>query len=374
MTISSPPNPYTIHNMLSQAKWSFATRRVKHEDACSLSHDFGAAIAGDLVLGRVISISSHKRIQLPTGRPSILYPGDLVVLAVGARYAADQFEGLAEIDPEGADMLAGGGCIGRMIVKNERVKSPTKIEPIGLLKNTDDRIINLQDYALPEVTTHTNIPVICIVGSGMNGGKTTATAALIYGLRQAGWKVAGLKGTGTGAFGDYNAYVDAGAHYVGDFTDTGMTTTYLEPKARIVSAINRLLVEADMQGCNIAVLEIADGVLQKETIELLEDPSVRGRMSGFIYACGDALSAAGGVHALRSFGIRPAAITGIVSCSPMASAEASDATNIDVITKAGLSDPAIASSLFNAMAITVAEPAATAATVTTVAENAGMVA
>ncbi len=352
MTFQAPTNSFAVHNMLAQAKWSFSTRRVDQSDTCGLSQNFKDAIAGDLVLGRVTSISSHKRIQLPSGRPSILYPDDLVVLAVGARYAADQFEGYAEIDANGADMLAGGGCIGRMVIKNERIKPPTRIEPIGLLKNAAERIINLADYALPDVQSHTTIPVICVVGSGMNGGKTTATAALIYGLRQAGWNVAGLKGTGTGAFGDYNAYVDAGAHYAGDFTDTGMVSTYLEPKARIVAAINRLLVESEAQGCDIAVLEIADGVLQKETIELLKDPSVRGRMSGFIYACGDALSAAGGVHVLRGHGIKPAAITGIVSCSPMAAIETTNATGIEVVTKQGLSDPAIASSLFNAMQTT----------------------
>lgn len=349
MTIAIPTNSFAIRTLLRQAKWSFATRRVRQVDACGLSQDFKRAIAGDLVLGRVTTISSHRRIQLPTGRPSTLYPGDVVVLAVGARYAADQFEGYAEIDPRGADMLAGGGCIGRMVVRNERVKPPTRVEPIGLIKNADDRIINLRDYALPDIKAHTTIPVICVVGSGMNGGKTTATAALIFGLRQAGFKVAGLKGTGTGAYGDFNAYEDAGAQYVGDFTDTGMVTTYLEPKSRIVPAIDRLLVEAEAQGCDVAVLEIADGVLQRETIELLEDPMVRGRMSGFIYACGDALSAAGGVHALRGFGIRTAAITGIVSCSPLAAAEATAATGVEVVTKQGLSDPAIAASLFNAM-------------------------
>ena len=349
MTIPVPTNTFAVRTMLEQAKWAFATRRVKQADAAGLARDFKSAIAGDLVLGRITSISSHRRIQLPTGRPSILYPNDLVVLAVGARYAADQFEGYAEIDENGADMLAGGGCIGRMVARNERVKPPTRIEPIGLITNAEGRIVNLKDYALPETRAHSSIPVICVVGSGMNGGKTTATAALIYGLRQAGWKVAGLKGTGTGAFGDYNAYADAGAHYVGDFTDTGMVTTYLEPKSRIVPAIDRLLVEAEAQGCDVAVLEIADGVLQRETIELLEDPMVRGRMSGFIYACGDALSAAGGVHALRGFGIRTAAITGIVSCSPLAAAEATAATGVEVVTKQGLSDPAIAASLFNAM-------------------------
>ncbi|WVJ71404.1 hypothetical protein FLP41_03630 (plasmid) [Paracoccus marcusii] len=63
----------------------------------------------------------------------------------------------------------------------------------------------------------------------MNSGKTLATAQLALGLRRAGYRVAALKGTGTGAFGDLNEYADTGAHLVADFTDAGMVTTYQEP-------------------------------------------------------------------------------------------------------------------------------------------------
>ena len=340
-----------IRQSLTKAKWAFSTRRVCQNDAKGLSTDFETARAGDLVLGRVTTISSHRRIQMTSGRPSQLYPDDLIVLACGARYAADQFEGYAEISSKGADMLAGGGCLGRMVFRNSTVKPPTRVQPLGLLTNADGLPLNLSDYALPEVTAKAQIPVICVVGAGMNAGKTTATAALIYGLRRAGYTVAGLKGTGTGAFGDFNAYTDAGATYVGDFTDVGMVSTYREPMGRITEGIARLIVEAETQGCDVAVLEIADGVLQRETAALLADPTVRGRMSGFVYACGDPLSAAGGVSVLRSHGIRPDVLTGMLSCSPMASAEAEAATGIAVMTKADLSDPAGASGIMNAMAI-----------------------
>lgn len=339
----------TTTKLLARAKWAFSTRRVQPTDAIALSDSYARARPGDLVLGRVLSINSHRNIQLTTGRRSELFPDDLVVLACGARYAADQFEGIAEISASGSDMLAGGGCIGKMVTRNERIKPPTRIEPLGLILRQDGKCMNLNDYALSEAEGYASLPTICVVGAGMNAGKTTATASLIYGLRQAGWRVAGLKGTGTGAYGDYNAYVDAGAAYVGDFTDTGMVSTYCEPKSRIVSGINRLLLEAETRACDVAVLEIADGIVQQETAELLSDPAMRARMAGFIYASGEALSAIGGVQTLRGLGIRPAALTGMISCSPLAAAEATRATGIEVITKSGLSDPAVASGLFNGM-------------------------
>ncbi len=64
-------------------------------------------------LAHVAELGQHKRVQLTSGRPSFIYPGDAVVLACGARYAPDQFEGIAEIDANGADLLAGGGCMAK---------------------------------------------------------------------------------------------------------------------------------------------------------------------------------------------------------------------------------------------------------------------
>jgi len=329
----------------SKAKWCFASRRMDPTIATGLDTDVGAARAGDMILGRVISIGHHRRIQLTTGRPATLYPGDLVALPCGARYAPDQFEGVAEIDPRGCDMLAGGGCVGRMVHRNQQVKPPTRIEPLGRITGADGRVLNIQDVALPQKAKLGDIPVICVVGTSMNSGKTTATVALSHGLTRAGWRVAALKGTGTGAFGDYNGYCDAGAAYVADFTDAGMVTTYLEPLPRIIAGIDSLIAEAQAQGCDIAVMELADGIFQKETAALLADPEVRARFSGVLFACGDAVAAAGGVAGLTQNDITPMAISGMVSCSPMAAQEAEAATGIAVLTRAQLLDPAQANQL-----------------------------
>ncbi|MDP5217298.1 DUF1611 domain-containing protein [Ruegeria sp. 2205SS24-7] len=327
------------------AKWCFATRRIDPNLARGLCHDLSMTMPGDLILGRVMSIGNHRRIQLPTGRPSMLYAGDLVVLPCGARYAPDQFEGLAELDTAGSDMLAGGGCIGRMVQRNERIKPPTRIQPLGRITSQNGMVLNTGDFALSAHATPAKIPVICVVGTSMNSGKTTATAALAHGLKQAGWKTAVLKGTGTGAFGDYNAYVDAGASYVADFTDAGMVTTYLEPLPRIIAGIDTLLGEAETRGCDIAVMELADGVFQQETAALLADPEARTRFSKYLFACADAVAAAGGVAELARNGIRPIALTGMLSCSPMAVDEAQAATGIQVLTKGQLLDPAYANTL-----------------------------
>ncbi|MFN7053195.1 MAG: M10 family metallopeptidase C-terminal domain-containing protein, partial [Gemmobacter sp.] len=143
--------------------------------------------------------------------------------------------------------------------------------------------INLDRFALPPTLRAAEIPVIFVLGTAMNSGKTTATAQLTLGLRRAGYRVAALKGTGTGAFGDYNEYADTGAHWVADFTDAGMVTTYREPLDRVKQGLDLLLGHAAEQGCQIAVMEIADGLFQLETGALVADPWLRDRMAGMVF-------------------------------------------------------------------------------------------
>ena len=330
--------------LLDTAKWTFSTRRVDRAVIAGMDHDFAAASAGDLILAHVDRLGQHRRVQLPSGRPSLIFPGDAVVAACGARYAPDQFEGLAEIDPAGADLLAGGGCLGRMVARNARIKPATRLLPVGRLCDAAGGAVNLARFALPANAQADAIPVIMVLGTAMNSGKTTATAQLALGLRLAGYKVAALKGTGTGAFGDYNEYADTGAHWVADFTDAGMVTTYREPLSRVKAGLECLLGHAAAQGCDIAVMEIADGLFQRETGALVADPWMRERLSGLVFACGDAVAAAGGVAILASHGMRPDALTGILSCSPMAMAEAVAATGVPVLRKSDLADPAEANS------------------------------
>ena len=339
----------TTQTLLSDAKWAFSTRRVKQTDAVDLQAAFDDARSGDLILARVVRIGSHRRLQLADGRPAELYPDDLIVAACGARYASDQFEGIARIEAAGCDLLAGGGCIGTMRLRHAKMKVPTRLEPLGLLVDNAGQVLNLDRYALPSVQRRPVLPAIGVVGAAMNAGKTTAVAALVHGLRRAGYRVAAIKATGTGAFGDYNAYVDAGAHFVGDFTDAGKVSTYLQPVSQIEQALDTLLGAAKQAGCDVAVVEFADGVLQLETAALLGRDTVRSAFAGFVYAVPDSLSALGGCAALREVGIIPAALTGLISLSPLNVLEAEQATGLPVLAREALADPAPASALLNAV-------------------------
>ncbi|WP_170415616.1 hypothetical protein [Ruegeria atlantica] len=320
------------------AKWAFTTRRVDRSDVRGLSTQMGTAKAGDLILCEIVEIGHHKKIQLAERRSSVSYPGDYVVLCLGDRYAPDQFLASAVIDDDLVDLVAGGGVAGRVDAAHARMDEPTRLKPIGLLTNASGHVINVSDYGLPSLPSNEQVTVIGVFGASMNSGKTTAASSLGHGLMRSGYSVAGVKATGTGAFGDFNSFEDGGAPAL-DFTDAGMATTYRMPLETIETGFDTLVATAASRGAEIVVVEIADGVFQRETRAILQSSRIRDRLDGILFAAPDALSALGGVTVLEKVGLSPFAISGLVSCSPMAATEAAEATNRPILSREDLWSP-----------------------------------
>lgn len=326
---------------LHGAKWAFTTRRVQRNDVCGILPDLQGASPGDLILCEVIAIGQHKSIQMADRRISVLYPGDLVTLFLGDRYAPDQFHATAAI-PNGelAQLVAGGGVVGRVDAAHSLMSKPTAVRPLGLLTDAHGAPVNIATYALPKLRANHSATVIGVFGASMNSGKTTAASSLAHGLKRAGFSTFGIKATGTGAFGDYNSFADAGVPVL-DFTDVGMATTYRMPMARIEAGFETLIATAAGAGAEVIVVEIADGVFQQETRAILKAGAIRDRMDGILFAAPDALSALGGVHVLEKLGLSPFAISGMVSCSPLARAEAEEVTGLPVLSREDLWDAGV---------------------------------
>jgi len=322
----------------SDAKWAFTTRRINRRTVAGTSTEFARARPGDVLLARIEEIGHHQKIQLASGRQSVSFVGDVIVAAVGDRYAPDQFEGIAEISADQADLLAAGGVVGRMREAHSRMAPPTRVKPLGLLTDRCGRIVNLDQFALPEAKIPSGVTVIGVFGTSMNAGKTTAAVSMAHGLRKAGYRVAGVKTTGTGAFGDFNAFLDAGIE-VYDFTDAGMATTYRAPIARIERAFETLVGSAAAGGAEIVIVEFADGVFQDEIAAILERSGITSRLDAVLFAASDALSAAGGARVLSDYGLAPFAIAGLGGTSPLAAREAERATGLPVLTREQLLCP-----------------------------------
>lgn len=325
---------------LERAKWAFTTRRVERQDVHSLCSELDKAQPGDLILCEVMSLGQHKNIQLADRRVSAIYPGDFAVLALGDRYAPDQFHALAVIAGPTAELVAAGGVVGSVVAAHSKMARPTSLRPVGRLLDALGKAVNVAAYALPRCAMNGDVTVIGVFGASMNAGKTTAAANLAFGFRRAGYATAAIKSTGTGAFGDFLAFEDTGA-LTYDFTDAGMATTYRMPLPRIEEGFATLIGTCAAKGAEVVVCEIADGVFQQETRSILQASTIRDRLDAILFAAPDALSALGGVLVLEKLGLSPFAISGMVSLSPLASAEAEAATGLPILKVEELWSPAL---------------------------------
>ena len=324
---------------LTAAKWSYVTRRVEETGSVTLGGSVRPPALGDFVAARIEHLGAHEFLEDPRGRRVRLYPGDVIVGAWGNRYATDFYEGYLSGAGDPVHMLTAGGLIGTVASAHTSRPTPTMLRVLGPLVDADGATMNTDDVAAtPATPGRPELGTIVVLGSAMNSGKTTTTAAIARGLAKAGLRVGAAKVTGSGSGNDYWAYLDAGADIVSDFLDFGMPSTFGYPVERLVStmfAIRDGLVE---DGADAVVMEIADGVLQEETRALIEQ--LPGFADEVVLAVGDALGAIAGIAALGQLGVPVRAITGLVTASPLASREAAIATGLPVLGPAELANGA----------------------------------
>lgn len=339
---------------LLRAKYAYTTRHVA-ESIRGESRGYFLQVdaesrprAGDVALAEVVRLGLHKRLESPVSRRAQLYPGDEIVVAYGHRYAPDQFEAEVPESLEEAHLVAAGGVIGVVTASREGLEEPTAVRPIGLLHDGREPISlhHAAPYAprspLDLMPPSRWPPVVAVVGTSMNSGKSTALASLTRGLTRAGVRVAAGKATGTGAGGDPGMFRDAGAQTVLDFTDFGYASTYRLEHDDVVAVFASLINELVASGAEAVVVEIADGAYQNETARLLADSTFTEYVDQVIFTAGEALSAVTGVTLLRAQCIRAAAVTGRLTSSPLAVREARAALDVPVIDTVDLCEPEVA--------------------------------
>ncbi len=334
---------YLEPGRLTRAKAAYTTRRVPREALATVLGGDLSPQSGDLVLARVIELGQHDRIERHHGRYATLFPRDEVIVCYGHRYAPDQFEAEVPEDLGHCNLVASGGIAARALSWHEAIlKPPSVLEPIGLLGDRDGQRVNLADWALKPVPGTVRRPlVLAVVGTSMNSGKTTTAAYLIRGFVSAGLKVGAAKITGTGAGKDPAMMADAGANPVFDFTDAGFPSTYLADLDAVQGIATTLTGHIAATGVDAVVLEIADGLYQREKAALLSSPLFTENLDGLIFAAGEAMGAAAGVEWLRRRRLPVRGVAGTLTMSPLAIREAREATGLPVFPIETLCDAAI---------------------------------
>jgi hypothetical protein len=310
-----------------------------------------APASGDLVLARVDELGKQRRIELTDGRRAHLFPGDEVVVCFGNRYAPDQYEGLIGEDLSSCDLVAAGGIASCEVTRNERMIPSTRITPLGLIADAAGNRLNLKDFAVNAPAPAKPIKVVLSLGTSMNAGKTFTSTSLVRGLKGAGFRVAAIKATGTGAGNDLWIVRDAGADVVLDFTDGGLASTYLIPLEDIAASTRRLINSAAQQGCEVAVVEVADGLQHLETADVIQAQDLWADCVGVVFAAYDSMGAKCGVDMLKAAGHNVLAISGRLTQSPLMMRETQRSTGLPVYTPWEIQDGAITSLIMNSSGV-----------------------
>ena len=293
---------------------------------------------GDLVYGTVRYLGFHSTLENKEGRIHVINSGSRAIFVFGNRYATDAYEGVvpSEISRE-VDLLARSGMIGKVRHKNANIKDPTRVQVHGYVCNSDGHVLNTRQFPLikepkAKAKTPRRAKLILVVGTSMNSGKSVTAASICWALTAMGYHVRGCKVTGTASLKDILHMEDAGASPVADFTHFGYPSTYLLDEPQLLEIFNKLDLKYANNPSNYWVVEIADGILQREAVILLAHQQVQSRIHRLVFAAHDALGAIAGVDILKSkFGLRPDVISGCCSASPLAVEELREFTDVPVV-------------------------------------------
>lgn len=292
---------------------------------CGLRHDVKLSKSlrcqtGDVVAVRLLNDKpKYNELELTTGRMSRLQAGDVLAGALGHRNASQGYSGHVPASlevGESIQLLNLGGVLGVCTSASSSVGAPFECEVLGqvlsfpVLGSRQGRAANIGDQALPLVDQLPADcpPVLVIVGTNMNSGKTEACLSIIQRLARLGLRVGAGKATGVSLRRDVLAMEDAGASEISIFTDFGVVTSSRETAACSARSIVAQLSKAKP---DVIVLELGDGLLGTYGVDsILHDPSFRSAARCFVLAAGDPVGAWGGVKLLADYQILPTVITG----------------------------------------------------------------
>ena len=348
----------SISELMAEIRLPYALRRVPSATFNTLLPLPEIPQTGDIALAEIESIGKNARLELASGRLCTLHEGDLLVVVFGNRYATKQFEGYARRDGQRSDLLSVGGLCGIVESRHASVGAPTRLRQLGALGDADMRQLRLRDFSL-ELAPSTKRPsVIAVCGTSMDAGKTYTVASLITGMRRGDVNVAGIKLTGTAAGRDTWSMLDAGACVALDFVDGGYPSTYLCSVPELLEVYRLLTAHAATCDADWIVVEIADGLVQKETAALLRSPAFTSTVDAWVLAASDPLAAMGGVTQLQRLGIKPVAVSGLVSMSALAIREVTEATGVSCVSAKALQRGELNSTILknNSRTVHVSEP------------------
>lgn len=262
----------------------------------------------------------YNQVEDPTGRLIRLRMGDVLAGTLGRRRALRGYAGEVPQSLEPGDVvqvLNLGGVLGRCTAVNPDLGPPFDAEVLGAVltfPRTGDRVgrpAHIRDGAVASAARlDGTTPVVLVVGTCMDSGKTVAAAEVVRGLARTGLRVGGVKLTGVSLRRDALSMLDSGAVAALTFNDAGVVST--DVSHALPTAYGLINELEHSHHPDVIVAELGDGILGEYGVDaLLADRALMDRSVAVICCAPDQVAAWGAVEVLdRRFGIRPTVISG----------------------------------------------------------------
>jgi len=191
--------------------------------------------------------------------------------------------------------------------------SPIPCKVIGQVQR-NGKLLNIRDFALPpcEAIPADGPPIVLVLGTCMNSGKTYAASEVIRILSHSGVRIAAGKLSGVAALKDVLSMRDNGAVETCSFLDCGLPSTV---NAKDLASVARAVIaELEKSQPEMILLELGDGVIGGYHLDsILKDASILHRTHTRILCANDLVGAWGGVIFLDDLKHKPQVISGPVT-------------------------------------------------------------
>lgn len=256
------------------------------------------------------------------GRMMRLKPGDVIAGVLGTRRALRGYSGEIPEEIRAGDrlnILNLGGVIGKCTSYAPSVGAPFEVEVIGAVLHfpyigeRSHTPAHIGQGAIESADSlPASAPIIAVVGTCMNAGKTVAACRITHGLTRKGLRIAAAKVTGVALQRDTLNMADHGAVQTLSFNDAGLSSTH--PDTAVIAA-KSIVVELNRVHPDVIVLEFGDGLLGEYGVQsILSDAEFCSFIACTVLCANDPVGALGAVTLLRDqYDLKTAVISGPVT-------------------------------------------------------------
>jgi len=269
---------------------------------------------GAVVLVEALADSGKNNLlEYTSGRIGFLVEGDIIPAVLGKRRALREYSGDIPSRLAPGDILyflCESGVVGEIKGINEQWGLPMQVRVLGSIVSNGKQL-NTKDVTIPRrQTLEKSAPIIGVVGTCMNIGKTTAICKLIKHFKLQGLQVAGVKLSGVASTQDLDKVSDAGASPVLGFMDAGLPST-CNDATEVVEVALGILHEINQSQPDVIIAEFGDGILGEYHVgEIIRNQEIQQHVCAFLVAAADLVAAWGAKEIMQQYGVQVTLITG----------------------------------------------------------------